>query len=98
MFSKTTQYSAPLLDEMIASAHSEAVALGVETDEYAAAVKNIAELYKIRLSIEEKTDKFSKDQILAVVGNIAGIIAILGYERAHVVTSKALGFVLKSKV
>lgn len=96
MFNQKPQSAAPLLDEMIANAHSEAASFEVFSDEYAVAVKNIAELYKIRTSIEEKQDKFSKDQMLAVAGNLAGIIAILGYERVHVISSKALGFVMKA--
>lgn len=39
--------------------------------------------------------KLSADTILMVVGNLAGILAILGYEHSHVITSKALGFVSK---
>lgn len=97
MFNKKPQPAAPLLDEMIANAHSEAASLYVQSDEYAAAVKNIAELYKIKISVEEKTDRVSKDQMLAVVGNLAGIVAILGYERVHVISSKAIGFVIKAK-
>jgi hypothetical protein len=32
-----------------------------------------------------------------VIGNLTGILLILNYERAHVVTSKAIGFVLKPR-
>jgi len=97
MFAQKSKSAAPLLDEMIANAHSEIEAHEVFTDEYAAGVKALSELYKIKTSVEEKTDRVSKDQLLAVVGNLAGIVAILGYERVHVISSKAIGFVIKAK-
>lgn len=40
----------------------------------------------------------SADTKLIVAGNLLGIGTILFYERAHVVTSKALGFVLRGRV
>lgn len=97
MFNRKPESVVPLLDEMIANAHLEVQSHEVFTDEYAAGVKALAELYKIKTSVEEKTDRVSKDQLLAVAGNLAGIIAILGYERVHVISSKAIGFVIKAK-
>lgn len=97
MFNKKPASAAPLLDLMIANAISEIESHEVFTDEYAAGVKALSELYKIKTSVEEKTDRVSKDQLLAVVGNLAGILAILGYERVHVISSKAIGFVIKAK-
>jgi hypothetical protein len=40
----------------------------------------------------------SPDTIAVVAGNLLGIILILGYEKADVITTKALGFVLKGRV
>lgn len=37
----------------------------------------------------------SKDALVTAGANLAGILLILNHERAHVVTSKALGFVMK---
>ena len=37
----------------------------------------------------------SKDVVVTAATNLAGILLILNHERAHVVTSKALGFVQK---
>lgn len=42
-----------------------------------------------------KREKASTDVLLTVGANLAGIAMILGHERAHVVASKALGFVMK---
>lgn len=43
-------------------------------------------------------DKVSKDSLLAVIGNLTGILLILGHEYTGPLTSKALSFVLKSKI
>lgn len=45
----------------------------------------------------EKPERLSRDTLAMVAGNLLGIIIIVGHERAHVVTSKALNFVLKSR-
>lgn len=42
--------------------------------------------------------RISPDIVAAIVGNLAGIGLILGYERLGVVTSKAIGFVLKNRI
>lgn len=65
--------------------------------EYSTIVDQLEKLYKIK-SIDKKDPRVNVDSVIAVAGNLIGIVAILGFERAHVVTSKALGFVLKSKV
>ena len=41
--------------------------------------------------------RVSPDTMAIVAGNLLGIALIVGHERMNVVTSKALGFVLKSK-
>ena len=42
--------------------------------------------------------KISPDTLLVVGGNLLGILLILNFEKADIVTSKALGFVLKGRV
>jgi hypothetical protein len=39
--------------------------------------------------------RVSKDTLVLVAGNLLGIVVILGYEKAHVVTSRAMNFVMK---
>jgi hypothetical protein len=64
-----------------------------DTDEYPKMVEQLGKLYKLKESDSPK--RLSPDVALTVAGNIAGILLILQYERAHVITSKALSFVLK---
>lgn len=45
----------------------------------------------------ERRNRVSMDTLAVIGANLAGIITILAYERAHIITSKALGFVTKSR-
>lgn len=80
------------------AALEELPTLTVDSDEYTAAMKNIHLLNESLTSHQKPKMKISGDTLLSVGGSLAGIVLILGYERAHVVASKALGFVLKTKV
>ena len=42
-----------------------------------------------------KSHRPSSDAVLAAAVNVAGILAILNYERLHILTTKALPFVMK---
>ncbi len=47
---------------------------------------------------EKKKVHVSPDTIAIIAGNLAGILLILNYEQFNVVSSKALGFVIKGRV
>lgn len=64
-------------------------------------VTSSSELKQAELTLKQEETEFRKKRVspetLAIIGgNIAGIVLILGYEHVHVVTSKALGFVMRS--
>jgi hypothetical protein len=54
----------------------------------------IAKLYKLK-EVDSKS-AVSKDAMVGAATNLAGILLILNYEHAHVMTSKAVSFVVKS--
>lgn len=64
--------------------------------EYITMVEQLEKLYKVKETT--KPDRVSKDALLNVGGSLAGIVAIIGYERFHIITSKALGFVIKTRI
>lgn len=64
-----------------------------DSEEYARIVERMTELQKLKES--NTPDRISKDVAVTAAANIAGILLILQHERAHVVTSKALAFVMK---
>lgn len=85
------------LKEVIDAVQDRLLTLSPESDEFAKTVDQLDKLYKIKSNNKDE-DRVSLNTLIPVIGNLAGIVLILGYERAHVVTSKALSFVLKSRV
>lgn len=95
MFTKKTP-KPTLIDEAI-----EAILIDLRTKkatdpEYAVMTAQLEKLYKLK-EIDISKKRVSPDTLAVIAGNLAGIVLILGYERAHVVTSKAIGFVMKAK-
>lgn len=79
------------LDEEIDKLTKSLVNLEVTSKEYTSTVEQISKLHKIRQ--DSKPDRPSWNTGLTVAANILGIILITRYEKEHVVTSKALGFI-----
>lgn len=64
-----------------------------DSEEYAKMVDHLSELYSLK---EANTPKpISRDTLATIGANLLGIVMIVGHERAHVVTSKAITFVKK---
>lgn len=96
MFAKNADTSG--LDDTIKYTQERMLQMDPDTDEFAETLNQLEKLYKIRTAEKQTSDHVSKDVLLTVGANLFGILAILNYERVHVVTSKALSFVLKTKV
>lgn len=84
------------LEKEIDRVLKEAEYLNPNSDDYSVVAENIERLYKAKSC--EKSRTVSPDTIAVIAGNLLGIALILGYEQSHVITSKALGFVLKGRV
>ena len=67
----------------------------VDSEEYGTMVSRLDKLYAMK---NTNRNRVSKDAIWTISANILGIILILGHERANVVTSKALSFIVKPKI
>ena len=70
---------------------------GPGTEEYTKMASNLDILLKAK-AYDKSSTKVSKDTIWSVAGSIAGILIIVGFEQAHIVASKAIGFVIKGRV
>lgn len=81
------------LQTAIDTVYSEMAGVSCDSDEYCKMVDQQVKLY----SLKETPKRVSPDTLAIVIGNVIGILAIIGYERAHIATSKALQFVLKSR-
>ena len=65
------------------------------SEEYTKMTDNLETLYKLKA--EDKPDRVDLNTIAIVAGNLAGILIIVGFEKSHVMTSKALGNLLKPR-
>lgn len=65
------------------------------TSMYTTANDNLEKLYKMKAS--EKSHRVKPETLIVVAGNLLGIGWIVGHERAHALTSKALSFVVKPR-
>lgn len=66
-----------------------------DSESYATMVTQLNTLYKLKeVDIPKRV---SADTLVIAATNILGIILIVGHERAHIVTSKALSFILKMR-
>lgn len=63
------------------------------SEAYAQVVSQLETLHKLKT--EESKPRVSPEAVLTAGANLLGILMIVGHERTHIVTSKALGFVLK---
>lgn len=79
------------IDTLLASMSTE----HCDSEEYAKMVVSLEKLYKLKEIDAPK--RVSPDTLAIIGGNILGIVMILTHEKAHVVTSKALGFVMKAR-
>lgn len=90
--------SQTLIEEELVRTLSAMKTVGHETAEYAKMLK-AAELLHDMLDDEvESSDVVSKDVMASVCANLIGIILIIKHEQVNVITSKALGFVLRTKL
>ena len=65
------------------------------TDDFAKATDQIVKLHKMKEA--ETPSQVSPDTLVLAATNIAGIVMIIKHEHFNVITSKALGFVMKPR-
>jgi|tagenome__1003787_1003787.scaffolds.fasta_scaffold17521206_1 hypothetical protein len=65
----------------------------VTSDEYAEILTRVERLTKMR----DKPQQVSPDALVAVAANLTGIFMIIKHENVNVITSKALGFITRTK-
>lgn len=58
----------------------------------------MAHLERIKSLQETETRRISPDTMAIVAGNLLGILIMVGYERAHVMTSKSLSMLLRTNL
>lgn len=95
-------FSAPGEDPNVNNAVNQ-VLLNMElsqpgTDEYTTMVDNVTKLLKAKAESQEDSYPTwlpKPDTIALIVANLAGIVLVMNYEKAEIITTKAFGFVPK---
>jgi len=84
------------LEEMIDKTSKSMLKLEPGTGEY----DKLLRCYERLTDIKDKNRKgrVNSETIAGIFGSLAGIGLIIGHERLNIITSKALGFVLKRRV
>ena len=85
-----------LLDEEIDDLLEDMALLDRSSNEYADMVNHVEKLYKAKSYDESKS--ISNEAKVSIAANLLGIILILGYEKADIITSRAINFVSKVRV
>lgn len=81
------------LDEEIGHLFKEMKEINTDSEDYALMVDQLVKLYSLKAQMAKK--RVSPDTMAIVAGNLVGILVIVWHERANVVTSKAVNFVMK---
>ena len=92
IFSKKSDDST--LNDVITDVLNQMQSVKKDTEEFATLMEHLKELYALKKQDASK-GAVSADKWVDVGGNLIGIFAILSYEHAHVITSKALSFIRK---
>lgn len=77
------------LDAQIADVYVRMREVGVDSEEYEKLMTLLERLHEVKA--KDRQPPISRDTLAICLTNLAGIIVIVAYEHAHVVTSKALG-------
>lgn len=67
-----------------------------ETEQYSKMADQLLKLYEAKS--HERQRQVSADTLAVIAGNLIGIGLILNFEKLDIITSKALGFVLRGRV
>jgi len=93
MFNKTTEET--LLDLEITSLQTALSNLRATDDDYDTTLTQLERLFTLKQL--EKPQKISADTKATIAANLAGILTIVAYEHSHVITTKALSFLMHLK-
>lgn len=85
----------PLLDPVIDRILDDMHMLGPTAEEYPQLLEELEKATKLHNSLS-RSWKVSPDTVALVLGNLFGILIIVAYEQKNVITSKGLGFVMKT--
>lgn len=93
MFTSKPDANDQLLNETIDRVMLEMKTEDANTEKYAQMTDQLVKLYALKN--ENRSRRVSPDTLATIAANLLGIGIIVGHERTHIVTSKALTFIRK---
>lgn len=93
MFERKQPVNKVKLEDAITRIHAELTNVETGSDDYQRLLLQLERLHALKPEQAER--RVTPDAIVAVVGNIIGVLIIVGYEREHVLTSKAMNYLMK---
>lgn len=86
------------LDRAIDDVFSDMEGSDSDSPEYAKMVDQLVKLHALKVAEKQPKKNVDANTLVTVAGNLMGVGMILGYEKFNVVTSKALGMIIKPRV
>jgi hypothetical protein len=86
----------PELQKVTKQVTDRMLEVDVDSDEYKELFGSLEKLAVIQAA--DARLRVSPDTVAIVAANVLGILIIVGYEQAHVATSRALQFLLRTKI
>lgn len=96
MLERFTQRKIDPLDSRIEKLLHEMDEFGPGTPEYNDALTNLERLHKLKEG--NRRERVKSDTIVIAACNIVGILIIVGYERSHVMITRAKDHILKANL
>lgn len=96
MFNKE-QTEKTLIDKEIDSVHEQMQSFAADDEQYSEMLNRLERLHKLQIAEKANKKTVSPDAIVSASASIIGIAMILGFEKANIITSKAMSFVFKPK-
>lgn len=85
-----------LLEKEIDNILKTMLTMDAGSEEYTVMAENLERLYKLKAV--DSTNKVSADTMALIAGNLLGLVLIMSFEKTNIITTKALGFVLRGRV
>lgn len=84
-----------ILDDEIARIRGKMLKVELYSEEYDTLLASFERL--VRLRKEDRSNRISPDTVAIVCANLLGILIIVGYERGHVIASRGMQALLRTK-
>jgi hypothetical protein len=90
-FRRTPSPTEAALEDVILNVLEDLYSRDNDSEEFPTLVEQLTKLHAVRIP----KDRVSKDALVAACATLLSVVAIVGHEHAHVITSKAMSLIPK---